>query len=429
MDLTTLVACTIFVISLALIVSEKVHRTIVAVSGAALMVIAGQVLGFYSEAEALEAIDFDTIGLLLGMMLLAALLEPTGFFQYIAVKAGHLSRGKPWRLMGLLFVSTSIISLFLNNITAAVLMAPVTILLSELMGMSSIPYLVAVGFSAVTSGVATSVGDPASVLIASASGYSFNDFLTHSLPVAVVALLLTLLLLRFMFRRELSADKSYHEIFLELDASEVLHDKSTLRRVLIVLGLVIGLFILQDKLKITSAFVALVGASVALLWVQPNISEVLSRVRLTILLFFVGFFVMVGGLDATGTLDTIAQTMIKMSDRPVVLGIVIIWVVAFLSSLVDNVPVTIAMIPVLRGLNQAGVEIEALWWALVFGAVFGGAATVIGSSVNLVIVELSEQTSTPIAVKKWSFWGIPVTVTTCTVASVVFALAFNLLSY
>jgi Na+/H+ antiporter NhaD/arsenite permease-like protein len=287
---------------------------------------------------------------------------------------------------------------------------------------------VAVGFSAVTAGVATSVGDPASVLIASASGYSFIDFLTHSLPVAVVALLATLLLLRFMLRRELSVDRSYQDIFLKLNASEVLHDKITLRRVLIVLALVIGLFLLQEKLKITSAFVALVGSSAALLWVQPNINEVLGRVRSTILLFFLGFFVMVGGLEATGTLDIIAQTMIKLSDRPVVLGIVIIWVVAFLSSLVDNVPVTIAMIPVLSGLNRAGVDIDALWWALVFGAVFGGAATVIGSSVNLVIVELSEHTSTPIGVKQWSRWGIPVTFVTCTVASLLFTLAFNLLS-
>ena len=429
MDLDTLVASTIFVISLALIVSEKVHRTIVAVSGAAVMLTAGLILGFYTEAEALEAIDFNTIGLLFGMMLLAALLEPTGFFQYIAIKAGQLSRGQPWRLMVLLVISTSIISMFLNNVTAAVLMAPVTILLSELIGMSSIPFLMAVGFSAVTAGVATSVGDPASVLIASASGNSFNDFLTHSLPVAVVALMVTLLLLRYMFRRELSVDKPYHEIFLKLDAYEVLHDKSTLRRVLIVLVMVIGLFILQEKLKISSAIISLVGASAALFWVQPNISDVLGRVRLTILLFFIGLFVMVGGLEVTGTLDTIAQAMIKLSDQPVVLGIVIIWVVAFLSSLVDNVPVTIAMIPVLHGLSRVGVDINALWWALVFGAVFGGAATVIGSSVNLVIVELSEHTSTPIAVKQWSVWGIPVTFTTCTIASMLFVLAFHLFSH
>ena len=428
MDINTLVASTIFVISLALIVSEKVHRTIVAISGAAVMLTAGLIMGFYNEAEALEAIDFDTIGLLLGMMLLVALLEPTGFFQYIAVKAGQLSRGQPWRLMVLLVFSTSIISMFLNNVTAAVLMAPVTILLAELMGVSSIPYLMAVGFSAVTAGVATSVGDPASVLIASASGYSFNDFLAHSLTVAIVALLVTLLLLRFMFRGELSVDKPYHEVFLKLDASDVLHDKPTMRRVLIVLVMVIGLFMLQEQLKISSAFITLAGASGALLWVQPDISEVLGRVRSTILLFFLGFFVMVGGLEATGILDTIAQTMFKLSDRPVVLGIIIIWIVAFLSSLVDNVPVTIAMIPVLGGLKRVGVDIDALWWALVFGAVFGGAATVIGSSVNLVIVELSEQTSTPITVKQWSLWGIPVTLVTCTIASVLFALTFNLLN-
>jgi Na+/H+ antiporter NhaD/arsenite permease-like protein len=422
-----LVASAIFLISLGLIMSERINRTIVSVTGATAMVMAGLILSFYTEELVTEKIDFDTIGLLLGMMLLVAMLEPTGFFQYIAVKAGHLSRGNPWRLMLLLGLGTSVLSMFLSNVTTAILVAPVTILLAEILGVSPIPYLIAQALLSDTAGVATSIGDPASVLVASASGYTFNQFLTHSLPIIAVVILTSLALLRFLFREELSQKPPNAEAVLKLDAAEVLKDTLTMRRVLIVLALMIMAFGLQEPLGVSPAFIALTGAAVALIWIRPDINKVLEQVQWSVLIFFIGLFVMVGGLEETGTLDIIAHAISGLGNRPILLGIAIIWIVAGLSALVDNVPITIAMIPVLHGLFNVGVDVRALWWALVFGAGIGGNATIVGSTANLVIVEISERTATPITAGLWSRRGLPVTIVACTVVSILFALGYDFL--
>ena len=195
-----IVAALIVLVSLALILSERLDHTIAAMGGAALMMGAGKLLGFYSEHDALEAIEFDVLGLLLGMMIMVSILEPTGFFRYAAVRAGQLSRGEPWRLLLLLGGGTALVSLFFNNVTTVVLIGPVTILITELLGLSPVPYLMAMALLSDTMHVGTSVGDPASVLVHVASGYSFTDFLTHSMPIVAVAGLLTLVMLRYLFR-------------------------------------------------------------------------------------------------------------------------------------------------------------------------------------------------------------------------------------
>ncbi|MFQ6015597.1 MAG: SLC13 family permease [Anaerolineae bacterium] len=420
------VATLVVAATLVLILSDKLDRTIAVMTGAAVMVGAGRVLGFYSQSQALEAIDFDALGLLLGMMILVSLLEPTGFFQYVAVRAGQLSRGDPWRLMLLLGGGTALVSLFVNNVTTVVLVGPVTILISELLGLNPVPYLMAQALLSDTADVGTSVGDPASVLVASASGYSFTDFLTHSMPIVAVAALVTLVMLRYLFSRELAERPASPEAVRNLDADAALRDRRTVRRVLIVLAVAIGLFLFQRRLYLSSAFIALAASAVALVWVQPDVREVLERVDWPVLLFFIGLFVMVGGLEEAGAFEPIIDALAGLGrTQPMLLGVVIIWVVAALSAVVDNVPVTIAMISLLEGLGAAGVDVAALWWAVVFGAGFGGNATTIGSSANIVIVSLSERTRTPITPTLWSRRGLPVMIATCVVGSVLFALAFR----
>ena len=419
------VATLIVVVALALILSDKLNHTIAAAGGAAAMMGAGLLLGFYSEEQALEAIHFGALGLLLGMMALVSILAPTGFFQYIAIKAGQLSRGSPWRLLLLLGGGTALVSLFFNNVTTVVLVGPITILITELLGINPIPILMAQALLSDTADVGTSVGDPASVLVASASGYSFTDFLTHSMPIVAVAALVTLLMLRFLFSKELSEGPAKPELVLSLDADEAMVDRKTARRVMVVLAIAIVLFIFQRPLHMSSELIALSAAAVALVWVRPNIREVLQRVDWPVLLFFTGLFVMVGGMEAAGVFEPIAEALAPIGHtNPRLLGVVIIWVVAALSALVDNVPVTIAMISLLSGLAVAGVNVSALWWAVVFGAGFGGNATKIGSGANVLIVSLSEQTSTPISARMWSRRGLPVAIATCIVGSVLFVLFF-----
>ena len=217
-------ATLIVAVTLALVLADKLNHTIAAAGGAAVMMVAGLVLGFYSEEQALESMHFGALGLLLGMMILVAILSPTGFFQWTAIKAGQLSRGNPWRLMLLLGGGTALVSLFFNNVTTVVLVGPITILITELLGINPIPILMAQALLSDTADVGTSVGDPASVLVASASGYSFTDFLTHSMPIVAVAAVVTLIMLRVLFSKELSQGPEKPDLIMKLDADEALTD-------------------------------------------------------------------------------------------------------------------------------------------------------------------------------------------------------------
>ncbi len=413
-----ILAALIFLASLWLIFSEKLNRTIVGFIGATLMVSLGKLLGFYDETQAAAMIDFNTLGLLLGMMILVALLEPTGFFQFLAVWAGRVSRGQPLRLLILL-------GRFLDNVTTVVLIAPVTILICEILGINPTPYLMAEALLSDTGGAATLVGDPPNILIASAAGFSFTDFLTHALPVVLVAWLLALLLLRYLFRKELAIHPPNAEALLELNPRESLEDPQTTRRVLIVLAAAILVFFLEEPLSLSPAFVALSAAAAALAWVRPDVSDILRRVEWSVLIFFAALFVLVGGLEASGLLGGIVANLGRLdSVPPVVFGLLLLWFSAGLSAFVDNVPITIALIPVLQGLAARGVNVQPLYWALVFGAGFGGNGTIIGSSANIVIASLSERTRTPITAKLWNRRGLPVMLVTCTAASLLYLLIF-----
>ncbi|UCG24792.1 MAG: ArsB/NhaD family transporter [Chloroflexota bacterium] len=424
--MASILSILIFVVALILIFSEKVQRAIVATVAAALMVGVGIIFGFYSEQDAIDAIDFETLGLLMGMMLLVVLLQQTGFFEYLAIMAGRLSGGNPIRLFILLGTITTVLSMFLDNVTTVVLIAPVTILICELLSINPIPMLIGEALLSDTGGAGTLVGDPPNILIGAAAPFTFNDFLTHSLPVVVVAWLLALLLLLWLFRHDLRPNPGAAEAVNKLDPSKALHNPQSARRVLIVLGIAILFFFLHQTLPLSPAFIALAAAGGALLWVRPeNVSETFERIEWVVLVFFSALFVMVGALEAVGVMERLSQLIIQVSDaNPILLGVGMIWSVAILSALVDNIPITIALIPVIRNLGAEGLDVTPLWWALVFGAGFGGNGTIIGSTANIVVVSLSEKTRSPITAGIWNRRGLPVMILACTVASVLFAIFF-----
>ncbi len=429
MTLVAIISSSIFLFSLGLIFSEKLNRTIVGIAGAVLMVAYGKLSGFYSESQALKAVDFNTLGLLLGMMILVALLEPTGFFQYLAVWAGKLSKGRPLHLLVLLGSVTTIVSMFLDNVTTIVLIAPVTILICEILGINPTPYLLAEALLSDTGGVATLVGDPPNILIGSAAGLTFVDFLIYAMPVVIVAWFVALLLLRFLFRRELKIKPRKKSALMRLNPNEALIDRKNTRRILIVLGGAILFFFLAHFMHLSPSFVALSAAAVALVWVRPDMKKMFEHIEWSVLIFFAGLFVMVGGLEAAGVLNMLVVALERVSSiPPVVFGVIVIWVVAGLSAIVDNVPITIAMIPIIQGLGTAGINIGPLWWALVFGAGFGGNGTIIGSTANIVVANLSEKTRSPITSKLWNKRGLPVMLLTCAIASVLYVLIYPLYS-
>ncbi|HEX5836456.1 MAG TPA: ArsB/NhaD family transporter [Anaerolineales bacterium] len=416
----------VFFGSLVLIFSEKVNRSIVAIAGSMLMIGLGRVLNFYSEDAAIEAIDFNTLGLLLGMMILVAMLEPTGFFEYLAVLAARASRGKPLRLFFLLGSITTVLSMFLDNVTTVVLIAPVTILISEILGISPLPFLVTEALLSNTGGVATLVGDPPNVLIGSAAGLSFADFLIYSLPIVAVTWVVVLFLLRYLFRRELARPPRNAEAVMSLNPAETLNHPETARRILIVLGGAVLFFFIHHLLHVEPSFVAMSAAAIALMWVKPDITEVMKRVEWSVLIFFGALFIMVGGLEHSGVLGSIVGLLEGASTiPPVVFGVLLIWVVAALSAVVDNVPITIALIPVIQGLGETGMDVSPLWWALAFGAGFGGNGTIIGSTANIIVATLSEKTRTPITSRLWMKRGLPAMLVACAIASILYTIVYR----
>lgn len=420
------VSSSIFVVALALIFSEKVNRTIVALAGAVLMVTAGMIFGFYNEEQALEMIDFPTLFLLMGMMILVAVLEPTGFFQYLAVVVGKLSRGRPARLLVLLGTVTTVISMFLDNVTTVVLIAPVTILICEILGLESTPFLIALALLSNTGGVGTLVGDPPNILIGSAAGLTFTDFLVHSLPIVVVVWGAALWLLLRMFQKEFKhAELCDPQVLDQLNPREALKDPKTAKRTLVVIALAVLAFLLEEKIHVSPSYVAVSASALGLTWVRPDIRKTLNRVEWDILVFFAALFVMVGGLEAAGVMHLLANLVASASGLPpVLLGVAVLWLAAIIAAVVDNIPITIAMIPVIQQLGAAGIDIAPLWWALALGTGFGGNGTIIGASANVVVASLSERTRSPITPALWSKRGLPVMLLACLVATLMYVLVF-----
>jgi Na+/H+ antiporter NhaD/arsenite permease-like protein len=314
----------------------------------------------------------------------------------------------------------------LDNVTTIVLLAPLAILITEVLGISSLPFLISLALLSNTGGVATLIGDPPNVIISSAAGLTFNDFLIYSLPVVVIAWSIALAVILWLFRRELSVEAQDPTVVEGLDPDEALNDPVTARKLVIVLMLTILLFLFQARLGMSSALIALSTASLALLWLRPSIDEVLHNVEWAVLVFFMGLFVLVGGLEASGALTAVEEVILVAGggEGPRT-AIAVLWLGAIGSALIDNIPMTVAVVPVIQDLGKIGLEVFPLWWALAFGAGFGGNATIIGASTNVVAVQLSRRTDNPIDSLEWMRRGLPVMLVTCLVATLAFLLAFS----
>jgi Na+/H+ antiporter NhaD/arsenite permease-like protein len=423
MTFSQIAASVVFAGTFVVILSDRLHRTIAALAGAALMLVVGMALGFYNQQAALLAIDFNTLGLLLGMMILVRLLQQTGFFQFAAIVVGKRAGGRPLLLLLALGTLTTVLSMFLDNVTTVVLIAPVTILIAEIVGISSIPLLMAEALLANTGGVATLVGDPPNVLIGSAAEFSFVSFLSHLAPIVLVAWVVALVVLRFVFRTELREAPEDVDALRQMDPRASLEDRVALWKILVTLAGVILLFFLQDRLDLAPGVIALLGASAALLWVRPDIEETLRHVEWGVLLFFAALFVATGGLQASGVLALLAERAAGVAQENLLAAsILMLWLAAAVSAVVDNIPFTIAMLPIIGQLEQLGVNAVPLYWALALGAGFGGNGTPIGSTANVITVSLSEKTRTPITTRIWLRSGLPVMLATCAVATLMFVL-------
>jgi len=409
------VAVVTFVVVLAVIASERVHRTKVALLGAAIVVLF--VGGEFDQETAIEAVDFNTIGLLAGMMILVYLTQQTGVYDYIAIRAGQISRGEPLRVVLALAVTTAVLSAFLDNLTTILLIVPVTFLLADALDIDPIPLIVIEVIASNIGGTATLIGDPPNIIIAGATGLSFNEFLVNLAPIVVVVFAVVITGLYLFYRPKLQIEERNRALVRDLDARASIRDWRELRRTGPVLIGTVLLFFGHQALHIEPATVALSGAAVGLLVTTISLEDALAKIEWPTLFFFVALFVMVGALEETGAIADVAEGVKDLTggDRAAeLLGIV--WIGGVGSAVVDNIPFTTAMIPVVSELQGASGD-DAYWWALSLGACFGGNATLIAAAANVAAAGLTERAGQPIGFMPFLRIGVPVTLVSLVIAS------------
>jgi Na+/H+ antiporter NhaD/arsenite permease-like protein len=426
------VAGVILLSAYALIFSEIIHRSYAAIVGAVVMVVAGTWFGFYSQEAAIISIDANTILLLLGMMLLVGLLRPTGAFEYLAIKLAKLSGGSPRRLLVYLCATVSVLSMVLDNVTTVIIFAPLTVLVTRLLHLNPAPYLIAEAMMSNIGGAATLVGDPPNIMIGSAADIDFVTFLVNMAPLVGPAWIGTMALLLVMFRKDIRP-RDGRIVHIDLDESKAIQDPARLRRTLLALGVVIVLFFLHHRLEYYPALASFIGLSIGLLLVRPDPEEITEGVDWSVLLFFAALFVMIGGVEASGLLDIAGEWIAGVAQRPgmlLVTALMLMWVAAFVSAIVDNIPFTVTMIPIVGALAANGIDVYPLWWALAIGVGLGGNGTHLGATANIICVAEAERSGLPearITPVAWLRTGLPVVVVGLLLASATFIAIYSYL--
>jgi len=409
---------------------HKFHRAKFALLGAISMILAGQYFGFYSPEEGLNSVDWNVVLLLGAMMTIVAIMIPTGGFQMIAYKVADYSKGRLFVLMLLMGTAVTVISLLLDNVTTVVIFGPLIILISQALKVNPIPYLLAAALLSDTGGVATLVGDPPNLMIGSAANINFNTFFIHMSGIVFTAWLTIILALKFLFKKELSVIPALPDF----SKNQKLADPHTWYASLVILGIMVVLFMIHHHFGWEAWMVATLGFTM-LLFVTPNIDldSTFTKVEITLLTFFISLFVVIGGVEHSHFLEYLGRFILPyVKEDLLTAAIILMWAAAILSAMIDNIPFTAAMIPIILGLEAQGINITPLWWSLAIGVGMGGNGTHLGSTANVYIVTLSERLakekndpSLAITPGLWFRKGTPVMLLTLIVSSVLMWLFFD----
>ena len=399
------VAGGLFVVTYAVVMSERVNRAIVALLAAGLMIFAGVL----TQEAAIDGVDFNTLGLLTGMMVIVAVTKRSGVFQYLAIWSAKKVQARPWGILVMLTLVTALLSAFLDNVTTVLLIAPVTLLIAEELRVSPYPFLFSEIFASNIGGTATLIGDPPNIMIGSAVDLTFNDFVMNLSPVVLVVLLVTLVPIYLIWGRKMHAEPQYRERVMRFDEREAITDPRLLKQSLSVLALVLTAFVLAHPLHLEPATIAMFGGALLLLlanWPHGadeqarNVHHAFTEVEWVTIFFFVGLFIVVHGLDSTGLLRMLAEWLVGVTGGDLtVTSLSILWVSAVASAVVDNIPFVATMIPLIKSMAPTfgGPEgLMPLWWSLSLGACLGGNGTLVGASANLIVAGLAERAGQPI---------------------------------
>ncbi len=412
-------ALAVFLSVLILFAVDLVHRTPAALAGGVLLVMAGAI----GQEEAIEAVHWETLGLLIGMMILVGILKESGIFGYVAIKSAQAARGHPGLVLIYLSFVTAFLSAFLDNVTTVLLMFPVTLVIARIMEEDPTPYLIVEVLASNIGGTSTLIGDPPNIIIGTVvEELTFMDFIVNLAPPILVILLVTLGIVWLVHARKLRPTQEDRQGVMALNAASEIKDRSLLVRAGVVVGATVVGFFLQQITGFNPAVVALAGAALAMIVCGPEVEHVLHEVEWPTILFFVGLFVMVGALEATGFIEMVAKGLALASESLAVTALVVMWGSGFASGVVDNIPFTATMVPVIQELAHArgydAETVEPLWWSLSLGACLGGNFTLIGASANLVVAGLAEREGMS-SFSFWRFllWGFPLTLVALVISS------------
>ncbi|GAB6180664.1 ArsB/NhaD family transporter [Desulfotomaculum defluvii] len=385
-----ILASVVFLLTYAIIISEKIHRTVIALVGAMIFIITG----ILNQEEAIHHIDFNTIGLLVGMMVIVGITRQSGVFEYLAVKSAKYSKGEPLAIMVALSLITAVLSALLDNVTTVLLIVPVTFSIARSLEINPMPILLAEILASNIGGTSTLIGDPPNIMIGSAVGLGFMDFVVNLLPVVVVIMIVTIFLLKMIYKNSFNVREELKKNIMDMNENDEIKDHKLLKQSLFVLAVTIGGFLLHQSLHLESATVALAGAALLLLITRQEPEHALEAVEWPVIFFFAGLFILVGGLVEVGIIEWIAAKALEITGGELLTtGMLILWLSAIASAFVDNIPFVATMIPLIQDMGRLGgmTNLDPLWWSLSLGACLGGNGTIIGASANVVVIGMAEK--------------------------------------
>ncbi|MDD5875082.1 MAG: ArsB/NhaD family transporter [Baileyella intestinalis] len=414
-------AIVVFVLVMGAIMTEKLHRATAALAGAVLLVVCGVMTG----KQAIGYIDFNTIGVLVGMMIVVAVIRTTGMFEYISIKAAKAAKGDPWKILIAFVLITAILSAFLDNVTTVLLVGPMSIAIARMLEINPVPFLMMQILASNVGGTATMIGDPPNIMIGSASGLSFMDFIANTGAAAVLIIIAQIIVMKFLYKEQLESGPINKTSVMNLDPDKSITNRKLMKQSIAVMVLVVIGFIIHDKLGFDSCMIALGAAAIMLIIGHQEVDQIISEVEWTTIVFFMSLFVVVGGLERTGVIHSISSWLISATEGHYILTmLVLLWASALLSSVLDNIPFVATLIPLVLTMQQQGMNVEAFWWAISLGACLGGNGTMIGASANVVLSDIANKHGYPITFKSYLRVGFPFML-----MSVVIATVFLLVRY
>ena len=421
MDVSQIVAVAVFVVVMITIMTEKLHRSLAAITGA-MIVLALHVMPFDA---AMEHIDFNTLGVLLGMMLFVSVVKLSGVFEFLAIKCARLAKGDPWKIMLLFVLLTAVLSAFLDNVTTVLLIGPMTLTVCKLLDVNPIPFFMTEILASNIGGTATLIGDPPNIMIGSAAGYSFFDFILYDAPAVAIILVAILGVFYALYGRKMNVDDEHKARIMELDEHAQIKNRRLLKQSVVMTALVVVGFMAHGALGLESCIIALGAAGIIMLISGESIEEALSNVEWTTLSFFAGLFVIVGALAETGVIGMLANGLIDATGGNVFITMLVLLIgAAVISSFLDNIPFVATMIPILLAMESTGMDVTPLWWAVSLGACLGGNGTLIGASANVVLSDISKKHGYEITFAKFFKTGFPIMLLTILIAGVYLVVRF-----